>query len=129
MWKALVVDDNENNCELLVSTLEGLAHCDVAHNGEEALASYQGSLVNQSPYDVILLDIAMPGVDGVDVLKFIRSQEEERGVGPDEQAAIFMVTAHKEPFMNVFNIGCDDYILKPIDPDHVIMKISERLKK
>lgn len=129
MWKVLVVDDNHNNCELLVSTLDGMAHCDVAHSGEEALKCYQAALKDVSPYDVILLDIAMPGLDGVDVLKFIRSQEEERGVGPDKGVVIFMVTAHKEPFINAFNVGCDDYILKPIDPDHVITKMTQRLNK
>jgi DNA-binding response OmpR family regulator len=41
---------------------------------------------------------------------------------------IFMVTAHKAPFIDSFNVGCDDYILKPIEPDKVIVKIKDRLE-
>jgi two-component system chemotaxis response regulator CheY len=65
MWHILVVDDNPNNCMLLVSTLEDLAECDVAENGEDALVAYDKSLENKKPYDAIRLDIAMPGIDGV----------------------------------------------------------------
>jgi len=128
MWRILVVDDNKNNCELLVSTLDGLANCDVSENGEQALGAYHGSVKLNNPYDAILLDIAMPGIDGIDVLKEIRSREEAAGISERDGIPVFMVTAHKKPFMNAFNVGCDDYILKPIEPDKVIGKIKERLE-
>lgn len=113
---------------LLVSTLEGLAECDVAENGEEALAAYDKSLAQQKFYDAILLDIAMPGIDGVEVLRRIRSKEEQAATPQGKAIPIFMVTAHKAPFMDSFNTGCDDYILKPIEPDKVIIKIKDRLE-
>ena len=128
MWKVLVVDDNKNNCDLLVSTLDGLGVCDVCENGEEGLAAYKKSIEEKSPYDVILLDVAMPGIDGIEVLKLIRNKEEERGVSEGKGVPIFMVTAHKEPFMDAFNIGCTEYILKPIEPDKVILKLKEKLE-
>ncbi len=128
MWRILVVDDNPNNCMLLVSTLEGLAECDVAENGEEALAAYDKSLAEQKFYDAILLDIAMPGIDGVEVLRRIRAKEEQVATPQGKAIPIFMVTAHKAPFMDSFNTGCDDYILKPIEPDKVIIKIKDRLE-
>ncbi|MDP8264636.1 MAG: response regulator [Candidatus Aceula lacicola] len=128
MWKVLVVDDNKNNCDLLVSTLDGLAVCDVCESGEEGLAAYKKSIEEKSPYSVILLDVAMPGIDGIDVLKSIRNKEEDRGVLEGKGVPIFMVTAHKEPFMDAFNIGCTEYILKPIEPDKVILKLKEKLE-
>jgi len=128
MWRILVVDDNPNNCMLLVSTLEGLADCDVAENGEDALVAYEQSLENKNPYHAILLDIAMPGIDGVEVLRRIRAREQQNNILPDQAIPIFMVTAHKAPFMDSFNVGCDDYILKPIEPDKVIAKITDRLE-
>ncbi len=128
MWKILVVDDNPNNCMLLVSTLEDLAICDVAENGEDALAAYDKSLEDKKPYDAILLDIAMPGIDGVEVLRRIRAKEQSANVLAPKAIPIFMVTAHKAPFMDSFNVGCDDYILKPIEPDKVILKIKDRLE-
>ncbi|MDD3375075.1 MAG: response regulator [Candidatus Omnitrophica bacterium] len=127
MWKVLVVDDNKNNCDLLVSTLDGLAACDVCQNGEDALSAYKKSVDEKSPYQAILLDVAMPGIDGIDVLKSIRNKEEERGVSEGKGVPIFMVTAHKEHFMDAFNIGCTEYILKPIEPDKVIFKLKEKL--
>ena len=128
MWKILVVDDNLNNCELLVSTLEGLANCDVCENGEDAIVAYDKSIADNKNYDAILLDVAMPGIDGVDVLRMIRTQEDERGLDDEARIPIFMVTAHKEPFTSAFNERCDDYILKPIEPDKVISKITDRLE-
>ena len=128
MWKILVVDDNPNNCTLLVSTLEDLANCDVAENGEDALVAYDKSLEDKKPYDAILLDIAMPGIDGVEVLRRIRVKEKEANVASEKAIPVFMVTAHKAPFMDSFNVGCDDYILKPIEPDKVILKIKDRLQ-
>ena len=127
MWKILVVDDNPNNCMLPVSTLEGLANCAVAENGEDALVAYEKSLKEKDPFDAILLDIAMPGIDGVEVLKRIRAREAGDNVSPDRAIPVFMVTAHKGPFMDSFNVGCDDYILKPIEPDKVIGKTKDKL--
>ena len=129
MWKVLVVDDNEKNAELLVEILSGKAQCDVRNNGEDALSAYNRSIEMNTPYDVLLLDIAMPGLDGLDVLRVIRAKEEARKIKIGRGIPVIMVTAYKEPFMDAFNKGCDDYILKPIDPDQVIKKIEDKLSK
>ena len=127
MWKVLVVDDDFVNRKLLTAILNGRAKCDVAANGQEALEAYRYSLKQNTPYDIILLDIAMPDVNGIEVLKTIRKMEEENGVKFGEGIPIIMVTAYKEPFLQAFNKGCDDYILKPIDGEQLIVKIEEKL--
>ncbi len=127
MWKILVVDDNERNVELIVETLEGIAKCQTAKNGEEALTAYNTAITGQNAFDVALLDVAMPGIDGIDVLKAIRAKEEERGIPFGEGMPIIMVTANKEPFIKAYRTGCDDYILKPIDPEKLITMIEEKL--
>jgi len=127
MWKALIVDDNKTNSELLVDTLDNKAVCTVANSGEEALVIYNRSVEENKPFDFILLDVAMPGLDGLDVLKVIRAKESSRGIQLGYGVPVIMVTAYKEPFMEAFNRGCDDYILKPIDPDKLLSKISEKL--
>lgn len=129
MWKVLVVDDNKRNCELLVETLSDLARSDIAESGEQALTLYNHSVEQNKPYDLILLDIAMPGIDGLDVLKAIREKEVKGGVELGFGVPIIMVTAYREPFMDAFNRGCDDYVLKPIDPDKLIKKIEEKLSQ
>lgn len=126
MWKVLVVDDYLDNRELMVTLLDGKAKCDEAEDGEAALRAYNESVKSKEPYDFILLDVAMPGMDGIDVLHEIRSKERAGGVDLGEGIPIIMVTAYKESFMDAFNHGCDDYILKPIDVDQLISKMQEK---
>lgn len=128
MWKFLIVDDNANNRELLLATLEELAQCDVSCDGQEALSFYQRSVSENWSYDAIFLDIAMPGIDGMEVLKTIRDSETSRNIEGEKRVPVFMVTAHKEPFTCVFNSGCDDYILKPLEPDKVVSRVKDRLE-
>ncbi len=130
MWKILVADDSSMNCEFVLEALSEIAQCDLVTSGEEALVAWNKSM--QSPeaqYDMILLDVAMPGIDGISVLKAIRQKEELLGIRLGYGVPIVMVTAHREQFMDSFNNGCDDYLLKPIDPEHLIKKVKEKLEK
>jgi CheY-like chemotaxis protein len=127
MWKILVVDDIAMNSELLVETLADLAQCEVCGNGTGALAAFNQSIEQKAPYDLILLDIAMPDMSGIEVLKKIRDDEEKRGIRLGHGIPIIVVTAYKESFMDAFNSGCDDYVLKPVDTDKLLVKIQEKL--
>lgn len=127
MKKVLVVDDNQANCDLIVSILDEKAETIVANSGEEALAQYKKSVCGEQALDIILLDIAMPGMDGIELLSRIRKDEASRGIELGHGIPIIMVTAYKEPFLEAFNGGCDDYILKPIISDDVIKKIEEKI--
>lgn len=129
MWKALVVDDNFVGRKLLTEVLKGRAQCDNAANGKEALEAYQIAVKEKTPYDIILLDIAMPDMSGVEVLEKIRQDEESRGIQLGKGVPVIMVTAHREPLCDSFNKGCDDYILKPIQADALIKKIEEKVRK
>ncbi len=126
MWKILVVDDNFENQQLLIEILRDHAHCDAASNGKEAIDKYNISL-NDKPYDLILLDIEMPEIGGLELLRKIRQSEEAAGIPLGEGVAIIMVTAHKKPFLDAFYQGCNDYIIKPIDADKLIQKIEKKL--
>ncbi|MBN1521910.1 MAG: response regulator [Candidatus Aureabacteria bacterium] len=128
MWKILLVDDNFSGRKLVMKTLEGKAKCDIATNGNEALQAYELSLKENKPYDVILLDIEMPEVDGLEVLKRIRQKEEESGVKRGQEIPIIMLTVHREPFSDAFKKGCDDYIVQPIRPDFLIERIEKHVK-
>ena len=127
MWKVLVVDDNAANRELLIEILDGYAACDVADNGNAAMGQYGRALANGDAYDLILLDIAMPEVDGIEFLKFVRATETNAGVPVGEGIPIIMVTAFEKPFMQAFNHGCDDYILKPVDASTLLQKMRVKL--
>lgn len=125
MLRVLIVDDNFANRQFLFELLGDRATCHAAVNGKEAVEAFKASVENDKPYDLILLDIAMPEMNGIEFLHAVRSDEERRGVILGEGVPIIMVTAHEEPFMKAFNLGCDDYVLKPIDPEELFRKIDE----
>jgi len=126
MKKILIVDDAFANRQLLLEILNGVAHCDVAANGKEAIEAVNYAK-DKEPYDLILLDIAMPEVSGLEFLHILRENENKSGVELGDGIPVIMVTAHKEPFIEAFNEGCDDYILKPINADKLLQKIEDKL--
>jgi two-component system phosphate regulon response regulator PhoB len=73
--RILVVDDEPPLRELVVVTLGDAYHCDEARDGDEALA-----LLREHPYDLVLLDVMLPGRSGLDVLREIRSDDRLRDV-------------------------------------------------
>ncbi len=128
MWHILVVDDNFINRKLIVEILREKALCDVAANGAEAVTAFETSLKNGQPYDAVLMDIAMPDVDGIQALSRIRAIEKTGGGRAGEGIPVIMVTAYKAPFLDAFNQGCDDYLLKPIIADKLVQKIRDKVK-
>ena len=128
MWKILIVDDNAENCQLMSEILRDLAKCDSVASGKEAIEVYAKSLETE-PYSLILLDIEMPEIDGLSLLRKIRESERERGIEAGEGIPIIMVTVHKRPFLDAFYQGCTDYILKPFNPLKLIEKIEQKLIK
>ncbi len=126
MWKILIVDDVFANRQLLLEILKDVAHCDMAANGKEAIEAI--NLARQKePYDLILLDVSMPEVNGLEFLRILREHEQEAGINLGEGTPVIMVTAYKEPFIQAFKEGCDDYILKPVDPDKLLTKVHAML--
>ncbi|MBU2591378.1 MAG: response regulator [Nitrospinota bacterium] len=129
MWNVLIVDDDFVNRKLLTEILRDKAVCDTAANGAEAIQAYNLSIDEARPYDIILLDIAMPDIDGMEVLAKVRESEESAGIELGKGIPIIMVTAYKEPLFDSFSQGCDDYIVKPIDPAELVSKMAGVLGK
>jgi two-component system, chemotaxis family, chemotaxis protein CheY len=112
--KALIVDDVEMNRELLAIFLEGRATVECAESGEDALKLVEEALGTDAYFDLICLDIFMPGMDGHETLKRIREMEAAFG---GKRATVFMVTGSSSPddmFDALMNGGCDDYLTKPL---------------
>ena len=116
--KILIVDDDENICELLRLYLEkdGFSTI-VAHNGGEALHLAQ---INNP--DLILLDIMMPVLDGWQVCREVRK---------NSNVPIIMLTAKGETFDKVLGLelGADDYITKPFDTKEIVARIKAVLRR
>ncbi len=112
--KALIVDDVEINRELLALFLEGRASVVFAESGEEALKLVGDALGTDAYFDLICMDIFMPGMDGHATLKKIREMETALG---GKRAKVFMVTSSSSPddmIDALLDGACDDYLAKPL---------------
>mgnify|MGYP002870089296 CR=1 FL=1 len=113
MFHILVVDDDKNIRKLFQAILES-EHYTVftANNGDEAL-----SVMEKEHIDLVVLDIMMPKVDGLMVLKLIRELEAQHKLSSEQQAKIIMMTAiaDMEYVDQAFELGCDAYASKPIE--------------
>ncbi len=129
MYKILIVDDNFENRQLLAEILREVAVCDFAASGKEAIEAYNLALQKGESYNLILLDIELPEINGLEILGKIRESEKKAGIALGEGIPIIIVTAYEKRFLEAFDKGCDDYILKPIDTDLLLKKIADLVDK
>ena len=114
--KFLIVEDIALMQKYSKKILSPYAQCDIASNGEEALKAYVQASLDNEPYDVIFLDIMLPGINGLQILERIRGSEHS-----ENRVKIIIVTA-----LNNCNFvskaiegGCDGYIVKPFNNDDI----------
>jgi putative two-component system response regulator len=114
----LIVDDNATNIDLLVNTLKDYYRLGVAKNGEKAL-----EYVSKQKPDIILLDIMMPGMNGFEVCKKLKSQDEYKNI------PIIFITAVDDTTrkMEGFRLGAVDYITKPFLGEEVRERVRTHL--
>ena len=105
----------------LAKFLSSAGQVDVAQDGMEALDLFMDSMKANEPYDLFCLDIMMPKVDGLKVLKVVRAMEEQQGIPPEKHLPIIMMTAIAESDYvdRAFEIGCDAYASKPVELDQL----------
>ena len=111
----LVAEDNEINALLMRSLLTRLGHLAViTSNGEEALESWMAAKSAGAPYDLVLMDVQMPQLDGIATTKRIRELESGQ---PGRQTPILALTANTlvEDRYACFESGMDGFLIKPLD--------------
>lgn len=118
----LVVDDVAENRDLLMRRLRrlGISRLDEAANGNEALAA-----IAKTPYDLVLLDIMMPELDGFGVLEALKAQ------GRLDELPVVVVSALNEiePVVRCIELGADDFIFKPFNPILLRARVLATLEK
>lgn len=121
--KVLVVEDNEINCRVILGMLEKYhgIRADVCHDGRDALVRLQ-----QTPYDLVLMDCEMPVMDGYEATRQLRSLP-----GPVARTPLAALTAHAIPELRAraFEAGVDFYLTKPLNRDaiaDVIRKVARQ---
>ncbi len=123
--KILIVDDDVFSVTLMSDILSPLGRCDTAKNGDEAFKLFENAISEGSPYNLICLDIIMPGMDGHQVLKQIRFVEDCMGTATRESVKIIMITSDSDvdTILSSYNGGCDVYMTKPIARELIMDKI------
>lgn len=118
MYKILVVDDEEKIRELIkkYAKFEGY-EIDEAANGMEALDS-----CDKNAYDMIIMDAMMPELDGFSTVREIRKTKD---------TPILMLSARGEEYDRIhgFELGIDDYVVKPFSPKELMMRIDAIMKR
>ncbi len=117
--RVLAVDDEADFIETLVKrfTFRKIS-VTAAASGPEAL-----SLLEKNAYDVVILDVRMPGMDGITVLKEIKKRY--------PQVEVIMLTGHAsvEAGMQGMSLGAYDYVLKPVDFEELLAKVSKAFER
>ena len=116
--KILIVDDDENIAELISLYLtKECFDTKMVYNGEDALTAFESYHPN-----LILLDLMLPGIDGYQVCREIRAKS---------PTPIIMLSAKGEVFDKVLGLelGADDYMMKPIDPQELVARVRAVLRR
>jgi adenylate cyclase len=119
--RILVVDDNASNRDLLSRRLQRQGHTVLrAEDGTIALA-----LVEKEAFDLVLLDLMMPGISGYDVLALLKSDPRFREI------PVIMISALSEldSIVRCIEAGADDYLAKPFDPTLLRARVGSSLEK
>ncbi|MEE9513992.1 MAG: response regulator [Anaerolineales bacterium] len=119
MKKIMIVEENELNIDLLVQLLEDEYELITALNGAEAV-----KLAAQEIPDLILMDMAMPVMDGWEATRRIKAQDALREI-PIIGLSSYAMVGDAEKALDA---GCDDYLTKPLDEDLLFEKLNNFLK-
>ncbi|MBD2872664.1 response regulator transcription factor [Paenibacillus arenilitoris] len=116
--RILIVDDEKEIADLIEIYLknEGFA-TEKAHDGEEALSAYE-----KDPHDLVVLDIMMPKMDGLEVCRRLRR---------DQSVPILMLSAKAEDMDKIMGLmtGADDYMIKPFNPLELVARVRSLLRR
>ncbi len=117
MIKILIVDDEKPICDLIDLNLSSAGYqCSTALDGLEALDK-----IENETYDLILLDIMLPGADGYDIMEYIR---------PLGIPVIFITAKHEvKDRVKGLKLGADDYLVKPFDVVELVARVEAVLRR
>jgi len=128
MVKCLVVDDDELGRELTLLCLEGIADCMTADNGLVAVEMFRTAFEEGKPFDLILLDLLMPEMDGSTAAIEIRQIEKEWGVSVNDGVKIIVISSLNTPndiIQAYVSAKSAAHLVKPVQPDKLISAMNK----
>ncbi|OPZ58396.1 MAG: Transcriptional activator protein CzcR [Deltaproteobacteria bacterium ADurb.Bin510] len=126
--RILVVEDDPISRQVLVRLLEKLGDCAAVDDGFKAVELFEQALNEQRPFDLICMDIMLPGLSGHAATQRIRSIEIGHGIGPEAEAKIIMTTALDDVGNVVTALdtsGANAYVVKPIRRSQFMQELEK----
>ncbi len=125
--RILIVEDEMVSRTKLELIMEYFGDCKTQEHGDDALAAFHEAHRDDDPFNLIMLDINLPGMDGIQLLSAIRNAEKELNLEKSCKAKILMTTSYRDKDRVVASIqsGCDDYIGKPFDLNLIRNRLSK----
>lgn len=121
--RILIVDDELVSRRKLEKIMANFGTCDTAENGDQAVTAVRRSLEAQTPYDMVLMDLIMPVMDGHEALKRIRTMEKEHEVRPGMETRIIVISSledQKNVCKAFFHGQATFYLTKPVNKEKVL---------
>jgi putative two-component system response regulator len=115
----LSVEDDEFNQELATAIFEEFENITIfkAEDGKEAI-----DILENNHLDIVLLDLLMPNIDGIEVLKYIKSTDNLKNI------PIIIVTSKEDEKKETYKLGADDFISKPYNPEELKLRVYNHLR-
>ena len=133
--KTLIIDDHPQSITLLKELLDDYCDCFVATSGLKGLELFEDAQNSTEPFEVVLLDIIMPGLDGIETLNRLRQLELVHHAPTlfEKQHSftrVIMQTSSEDPmdFLASFKSKCNGFINKPYSKDEIIDKVLGKRK-
>jgi two-component system chemotaxis response regulator CheY len=124
--RILIAEDDPIAQKLMVKYLSAHGECDVAVDGEEAIRAFRLAQKDNRPYDLVLMDIMMPNVNGQEALLKIREMEKNVGIVGSSEVKVIMTTALGDPRTVVesyYKSGATSYLVKPVEKEKLLTEL------
>jgi two-component system chemotaxis response regulator CheY len=125
--KILIVEDEFSSRRILNLFLSTLGTIDFAVNGNEAISAVKKGIENNQPYELVFLDLMIPGLGGISALKKIRQLENQQGLNGRAKSKIIMTSSNsdRDLILDAARSGCTSYMIKPIDKTRLYNEIRK----
>ena len=123
--KTLVVEDTLTTQMVFSEQLSTYGECVAVSSGADAIEEFQGALSKGAPFDVVCLDVRMPGINGLNVLAVLRKHEDESGKSGHTKIIMTTAVTAEEAVDKAHRKHCDAYLTKPISAEDLEKTLKE----